>query len=221
MKSKCVKILYVYCLILAALCGIAFSSLSGADSDEYSRHTITVKTYEFEGTPHVAAKMLVAFTPEYFLALVSLSNQNCAWIDKCVSVSVFSKTSAQKQLIQTHINAPWPFKDRDMVVTSRHKYDKTRNTLTIIIEDASNELPQQANLVRMTQVYGEWQIKPHALLSKQSSELSSEPLFELSYTGTANPNGNIPRSFALRFLQDSTQRTFENLQTLEQSKASQ
>lgn len=217
MKSKYAKILYVCCLIPTALWGITLSPLSAANSDEYSRHTITVETYEREGTPHVTAKMLVAFTPKYFLDLVSLSNENCAWIDKCVSVTVSSKTSTQQPLIQTHINAPWPFKDRDMVVTSRSKYEQTSNTLTIIIEDASNDLPQQANLVRMTQVHGEWQIKPHAL----SSEHLYEPLFELSYTGTANPNGNIPRSFALRFLRDSTQRTFENLQTLEQSKASQ
>lgn len=123
-------------------------------------------------------------------------------MDKCESVKLLEDRVNNEQLIQTHINAPWPFKDRDMVVTSRSEYDSESNILSIFIEDASDQIPPDPKLVRMTDVNGKWQIKP---LNGQ---------YELSYTGTAKPNGNIPSTFALSFMQDSTQQTFENLQAL-------
>ncbi len=205
MKPTYATTLCVYCLLLIALWTISVPSLSLASSVEQNRQEIAVTTFEFKGVLHVVAKTLVHFTPQYFLGLMSRSNENCAWMDKCVSVTILSQHSATEQMTQTHINAPWPFTDREMVVTSRSEYNKTTNTLTLFIEDASNDLPKHPNRVRMTEVYGEWHIKPH------------NKLFELSYTGTANPNGNIPQSFALRFLKNSTRQTFENLQTLGQS----
>ncbi|MFT6268307.1 MAG: hypothetical protein ACJAVV_001115 [Alphaproteobacteria bacterium] len=206
MKPTHTTTLYVYYLLLGTFCAITIPALSLANSDVTSRQAIEVTTFESEGAQHVVAKMLVDFTPQYFLNMMSLSDENCAWIDKCVSVTVLKKRDTAQKLIQTHINTPWPFKDRDMVVTSRSEYDKTTKILTIFIEDASNDIPQHPDRIRMTNVYGEWQIKPH------------HELFELSYTGTANPNGNIPQSFALRFLKASTQQTFENLQIIRESK---
>jgi hypothetical protein len=196
--------LYLCCLLLCAAVAVNSPSLSAANTAESNKQGIEVSTYEADGATHVVVKTLVQFTPQYFLALMSHSNENCSWIDKCVSVTIFDNKHAAKRVIQTHINAPWPFKDRDMVVTSRSEYDETSNTLTIFIEDASNDIPHHPNRIRMTNVYGQWQMKPY------------NALFELSYTGTASPNGKIPQSFALHFLKESTQQTFENLQALDQ-----
>jgi hypothetical protein len=202
-------IFYLNCLLIVALWGGIFTCLSRANADErnadeHVTQSIDVTTFEHNGAQYVAAKTLVYFTPQYFLDLMLASNENCSWMDKCVSVTVLAKPATAEKLIQTHLDAPWPFKDRDMVVSSRTEYNKTTNTLRIVIEDASSEVPHHPHRVRMTEVHGEWEIKP--------CDGGPEHAFELSYKGTANPNGYIPRALALSILKASTRQTFANLQ---------
>jgi hypothetical protein len=206
MTSTSLATRFIYCLLLGVLWPLAIPSLKAAGPNTINSPIIEVTISELGGQAHVFAKTLIGFTPRYFLGLMSKSSEDCAWIDKCVSVTILSNTDTAEQLIQTHINAPWPFKDRDMVVTSNTQYEQTTNTLTIVITDASNDVAQHPNRIRMTNVYGKWQIKPH------------NELFELSYIGSARANGNIPQSLARRFLKNSTLQTFENLQALAHGK---
>lgn len=200
MKSLQESTLLPYLMLLCILCIVTYSNAVEGNQ----KQAIYVSTEHANDTQEVHAKMKVHFTPEYFISLLSRTNKNCAWMDNCVSVKVLAHISDTEKLTQTHIAVPWPFKDRDMVVMSRSTVDKSTNTLTISLTDASDSIEPTRGRVRMTQVFGVWLMKP-----------AGNDFYELSYKGSANPNGAIPKSFALKFLQTSTRKTFENLQSID------
>lgn len=188
---------------LSVLCsGWIMTSCSAVKAEQ--QQSIYVSTEQSNNVQQVHASMKVTFTPEDFIHLVSNTGKNCDWMDNCVSVNVLENISETEKLIQTHIAVPWPFKDRDMVVISRVNFDRLTNILTISLTDASDKIAPAKNRVRMTQVFGTWIMQP-----------ADSELFELSYIGSANPNGTILKSFALELLKSSTLKTFQNLQAID------
>lgn len=153
---------------------------------------------------YVSATMQVRFSPEYFIQLLNNSDQNCEWMDSCKSVIVLKAISATEDVIRTRISVPWPFKDREMLVVSKINYDPKSHHLIVNLHDSPEQIDTPKNLVRMTNVSGTWEMKA-----------VKQGLFELSYRGTANPQGNIPTSLGLAYLKNSTRNTFLNLKAID------
>jgi hypothetical protein len=190
----------IVCLIFL-LCSISFEVFA----DE--RATINVSVVDTPIGQAVVASAKVSFTPLDFLKLIEDSQNDCSWIEHCASVRVFEGGGSYFQLVQTEIDSPWPFKNRVMLVYSSLVMSPNHQSLTITLTDAvEKEHVGDEQLIRMTNVSGEWKMEPVAANTNGTSSG-----YRLSYTGTGSPNGNIPKWIALSFLKSSTEQTFENL----------
>jgi hypothetical protein len=188
------------CLIFL-LCSISFEVLA----DE--KAIINVSVVDTPIGQAVVASAKVFFTPLDFLKLIEGSETDCSWIEHCASVRVFEGGGSDLQLVQTEIDSPWPFKNRVMLVNSSLALSPDKQSLTITLTDAvEKEHVGDEQLIRMTNVSGEWKMEPLAATTNTTPNG-----FTLSYKGTGSPNGNIPKWVALSFLKSSTEQTFENL----------
>jgi hypothetical protein len=142
--------------VCAFLLGIFVSFCSFADqSDE-----IWVNVTDTQNGQEVTASTKVSFTPLDFLALVTGAPADCSWIEHCESVKVYEGLGSHNQLVETVIDAPWPFKDRVMLVYSQLHYDEAHNTLTITLNDAPTQnYPISERFVRMSDVHGKWTLQ--------------------------------------------------------------
>jgi hypothetical protein len=195
----------VYLFLL--LCSFSFDVLS----IESAKISVSVTDTPFGQA--VTASTEVSFTPSEFLNLVKNAQNDCSWIENCANVKVFEGTGSDYQLVQTEIASPWPFKNRVMLVYSSLFMAPDMQSLTITLSDALDKTPEQdQNLVRMSNVSGEWKmerLKSRAI--EATSTVDETATYRLSYTGTGLANGNIPSWIALTFLKSSTEKTFENL----------
>jgi hypothetical protein len=182
------------------LIGLGFAFLgSGAHAQPFS--AVDVRVAGEQRTQEVIASTSVSFSPEQFIQLVINSHQDCSWIAHCKNVDVMTGMGTNTQLVHTLIDSPWPFKNRDMVVYSELALSDDKQMLTITLTDAADQLEISDQSIRMTEVSGEWRMAP-----------LSGTAYQLTYTGTASPNGKVPQWLALKFLKDSTLTTFNNIQ---------
>ncbi|GEM_PF-4140051 len=158
------------------------------------QHLPVVTTSKKDNIYYVHAVMDVSFTPHEFLTLVNASDTDCSWIAHCRTVKILSKKD-NVQIIRTELDVKWPFKNRDMVVLT--VFNLNEDGLSIRLSDQSTYTDIDKKFVRITDVTGEWK-----MIKKSTA------YYSLSYRGSASPNGIIPDWFAVNYLAESTEKTF-------------
>ncbi|NCP63259.1 MAG: hypothetical protein GW763_03635 [Paraglaciecola sp.] len=154
----------------------------------------------------VRAVTTVTAKPMALMALLNDIEQAPKWIANCIDVKILASPSPTSFVVQSVFSAPWPLKNRDMITYSLS--DIENDNLVITITDVGAQYPANADIVRMTQVSGEWRVQ----------QVTAETV-EISYQGSGDPAGNIPTWLANKVLVDSTYQTFINLsQIIEKDK---
>jgi hypothetical protein len=65
------------------------------------------------------------------------------WRAMCKSSNVLNTLSETEQLVYLVLDMPWPVTDRDMVIHSKANIDVVAKTVTVQLESASSEHPEQ------------------------------------------------------------------------------
>jgi len=78
-------------------------------------------------------------------------------------------------------DAPWPFKDRDLVADVRITTDPSSGTRTIYSVPLPDVIPENPELVRVTKYWQRWTIQP-----------LNNGLIHLTLEGFIDPAGSVP-----------------------------
>lgn len=190
---------------LVLLCCLLLNCLSGyAQEWKLEKHRDGVAVYSrfvANNLLQIKALTTVMGNHDAFLNLLEDVEHCTAWIANCQKIQVIAEPDQYTRVVHSYFNAPWPIKDRDMV--TRSTMVKQDDNLTLLIEDVGQQFPTQPKYVRMTHVSGKWQ-----LVELADGNMS------VSYIGSGNPAGNIPKWLARKALLDSTFETFSQLKAV-------
>lgn len=137
------------------------------------------------------------------LALLEDTNQAPTWIANCKKVVIEAAPSPYERRVHVYYNAPWPVRDRDMVTYSIVKLDQDGLGYQIEIKDEGHNFPIVDKYVRMKHVQGTWTVRN-----------IGSGIVRVSYEGSGDASGKIPRWMSDNLLIKSTTKTFENLRDI-------
>ncbi|WP_299083085.1 START domain-containing protein [uncultured Paraglaciecola sp.] len=196
---QCQAIKTAVCLWV--LTGLIYSKTSWAENWKLEKQQGNVSIYSQDrdsGYKEIQVKTIVAAHPSALIALLDDVAFSSKWMHNCIEVKVLEEISATERIINSFFNAPWPVKNRDMVVLSETFMDG--DSIKIKLSDQGSALPHHAKYVRMENMHGLWEA--HKLENGSS---------EIIYTGGGNPGGNLPTFLANKELISSMFKTFQNL----------
>lgn len=153
-----------------------------------------------DGYAEVLAKIQLQSSLSALLLLLDDAEIAPDWIDHCLQIEIVTSKSLNERLVHAQFSAPWPLKKRDMYTFSNTYQDLQTLEITIDISDRGEQYPPEKSFVRMQNVSGQWHIAP-----------LENGMVEISYQGSGDPAGNIPRWLANKLLISSTYTTFSNL----------
>lgn len=133
---------------------------------------------EFQGVTQIKTSLAS------LIALLDDTSAYTLWMPNCTEARVVKKKSAFENYIYTVRRAPWPVKNRDMVihtVTTRNKKD---NSILIRMAGAPGLVPENADNVRVDKLSGFWLLTPRG------------ENVEIVYQVHADLGGNVPEWLA-------------------------
>jgi hypothetical protein len=166
--------------------------------------SIDVVIKDIDGKLQVEAKMQTQFSAVAFIRLLESAPQSCAWMHNCKSVTLLKKSTDNTREIQTRFDSPWPFSDRLMLTKSVIEFNQNKTEVAVYVSQ-SDLMPSARELesaVLVKHPIGTWRV---SLVGSQ---------YELSYSGSADADVDIPAFMLKRTLLYSTTKTFENIYDL-------
>ncbi|MFO8049844.1 MAG: START domain-containing protein [Desulfosudaceae bacterium] len=111
------------------------------------------------------------------------------WMAKCKKALVLKDIDRNTKILYNAINAPFPYKDRDMVVKNETLYHLDNGTaeITFGVADDTSLAPPTSKYVRVEELSGRYLL-----------EFFGREKTRLTYLHRAHPGGNIPVSIANR-----------------------
>lgn len=135
-----------------------------------------------------------------FLHLLEDTGAIHDWVYNAASAHILQQPDIHTHIVHTQIAGTWPVARRDMITRSQWHQNVDSYQLTLEVESASDYLPEQAGVIRMTDIAGTWILTP-----------GDNQTIHIHYLGHADPAGRIPRSIARRAALRATLITFERL----------
>ena len=166
---------------------------------EKQKGNVSIHSQETDsGYKDILVKTTIDVKSSALIALLEDVAFYSQWMHNCLEVKIIENISPNERIINSFFNAPWPVKNRDMVVLSEIKTENDRVSITL--SDQGNSIPHHSKFVRMQNMHGVWQARK--LENGQT---------EITYEGGGNPGGNLPIFLANNELIDSMFKTFQNL----------
>lgn len=192
---------------LAALCAAFVLPTQAAETDwTLAKDKDGVKVYtrliegsplkEFRGITHIKTSVT---------SLVSLIDDPEAcpdWMHNCREQEILERPNLKEKYSYNHVGAPWPVKDRDMVVHSYIEQDPETYRVHVKLNATQDYMAEKKGLVRITNMYGYWDFNPKA-----------DGIVEVTYQVFADPTGKIPTAIINSTVVDSPFVTLKNMQT--------
>ena len=159
----------------------------------YTRAMAGKSLKEYKAVTTVKAKMDVVLNE-----LLTAPKYN----DMCESgVSYYIDSPAEgKHLFYAQKSLPWPVRDRDVITLLTVK-KLSENKVILYLEGAPNVLPEQENMIRVTELMGHWLLE-----EKDNGTMITQKLF-------IDPNGNLPPFVVNALLVKGPLKTFQELRT--------
>jgi len=103
------------------------------------------------------------------------------WIYACSESYLIKDDGVFESYHYQVTDAPWPVEDRDLVLHSVVKQNKTTRQVEIVVKNVTDILPDYSGKVRVPYYDACWKITP-----------LGENLVEVDYTISLDPGGNVP-----------------------------
>lgn len=136
---------------------------------EQDEDRIRIYTRPVADSPFVEVKATALINaPIDHVALVMGDGESCGeWRAMCKSSEVLDGASDTERYVYMVLDMPWPVADRDMVIHSIADIDVAAKTVTVQLQSASSERPEQDYVRAITN--GQYQIKA---LAEEQVELT-------------------------------------------------
>ena len=169
--------------------------------EEIKKNGITVKTQIPEESKIKAfqAQMTIeARLEETAKAIESLYTSCKGWMQRCKKRRLIKKFSDQKKYYYSHFGLPWPFQDRDLVLSFLKNSSPQRVNIAITAKPIF--FKKKKSIVRVTKVNGSWVLTE-----------TKEGYIRLLYTMYMEPRGKVPAWVFNRVVAKQAYVVFSNL----------
>lgn len=187
------------------LSALALSSL--ADSEwKLEKDTDGVKVYTrvVEGSPLKEFKGITHLKTSLTSIVALLDDRAVApsWIKDTRESSLIKKIDSSVSIAYNVTAAPWPVKDRDMVLKSVMTQNPETLAVRIDLNAEKDGKPEHKDRMRITKMNGHWEFNPQA-----NGEV------EVVYQVHADPAGSLPTWLVNSLVVDMPFHTLKNMQT--------
>lgn len=148
----------------------------------------------------IQVKLLYRGRLSAFFQVLRDTGQATSWLDSARSVMLIARPSVHEDWVVTTFDTPWPLQPRDMVTCSRWAQAKDYS-IEMTVVGCPQQWPAAANTIRIKQLSAQWLLTP--LPNQQIA---------LTYTGTADAGGGLPRWLSDPVALAATLRSFRALQ---------
>lgn len=126
------------------------------------------------------------------------------WFADCKEIKIFEKISPDKMFIYFVYDAPWPVKDRDLVVKTRAERDWQEGLAHIIVEPhLTYNYPENTKYVRISDLGINFKLE---YLSREQTRITM--IFKV------DPSGKVPTSLANMVTRNHTYKTLKAMKKL-------
>lgn len=187
------------------LATLAFPSF--ADSDwklEKDSDNVKVFTRVVEGSPLKEFKGITSVKTSLtsLVALLDDREASTSWIKDNKEAALIEKVDSSLSYSYNVTAAPWPVKDRDMVIKSVTTQDADSLIVRVDLSAEKEGKPEQKGRVRVTQMQGFWEFKP-----LENGEV------QVTYQVHADPAGSLPNWLINSLVVDMPFHTLKAMQT--------
>ena len=179
------RILAISVLLLGACCSESFA----ADEKEAewvlakNKQGVKVYTRKVEGIDFKEFKGIITIKTSLtsLVALVRDVEASPDWVENCSKSEVLKRINTNETYTYSLSKAPWPVKDRDVIVHNVISLDK--DTLVVTIKQAGKPdyIKEEKNITRVKRIEGFWQFTP-----QEGGNV------EVVYQVLSDPGGAIP-----------------------------
>lgn len=129
------------------------------------------------------------------------------WVPECKSSKLLDRVSDSELTVYTEINNPWPFKNRDYILSLKlAPHPQNPAGVRITYSDVKDEMPKNKCCVRMEMMRGFWDFVP-----------AGNGGVEVTYRYHFHPGGKLPGSVINSALPDMLFESLENMRNLLES----
>ena len=125
------------------------------------------------------------------------------WIYSTKDAYPIKYISSNEIIYYEQTTLPWPFKNRDVVIDMKLYMDTLRHTLTVHSQNADHVLPAKADIVRISFLTVDWNIKE-----------DGKNNVAIQYSFTVDPGGSLSPWLVNLFAVSGPYETFSNLAKL-------
>lgn len=167
------------------------------DKDEvkvYTRAVPNSPLKEFRGVTHINTSIT---------SLVALLDDPAAcvdWMHNCKDQKILDRPNLKEKYTYNHIGAPWPVKDRDMVVHSFAEQDPNTHRVHIKLTATKGYQAEESGIVRVTDMHGYWDFNPQP-----------NGTVKVTYQMFIDPAGSIPTAIINSTAVDTPFNTLKNM----------
>ena len=165
---------------------------------------IKVYTRKVEGTNIKEFKVLVTFNTNLsaLIATILDVNNTANWLANGKECKLLEQTTESEWVAYVLLGAPWPFRDRDMIIYHKITQDPITKVVQVKMTSELKYLPLYKKTVRMKIANGLYTLTP------KGNQV------EVDYSFLADPGGNIPAWVANLFMVDGPLKTIDNLKEI-------
>ncbi len=140
-------------------------------------------------------------TKESILAAHLMDVKNYThWQYHNMKTEVIKKISNSEIIYHSHVSAPWPVTNRDLVMHLKISQDIATKIMTVEIDGLPDYIPPQRDFVRVPSTHARWTVTP-----------IGKDLLDINYTLLIDPGGSIPVWIVNMALANGPYETFRNL----------
>jgi hypothetical protein len=191
-------------LLAVALLMLAVTSFAGASGWEtvFQSPQLTVEHRPYAGSElqEIRGITRVNASLNALMALLKDADFNRHWVYRSGGAKILQQKGYAQAYVYGIVDAPWPMRDRDTVVRFDYAQHPQTKVITITIANFPEFIPASAELVRVPDFGGFWELRPEA-----NGQVT------VSYQVYGNPGGWIPVWLANYAAQISVIRTLQNL----------
>ncbi|MDF7822881.1 START domain-containing protein [Pontiellaceae bacterium B12227] len=150
---------------------------------------IQVYTREIEGIAFRQFKGAVTIEAPLSAVVAAFEDLDAAekWVRSCKKMELLERVSPTETYVYSYSPAPWPIRDRDVVVRNTISQDPESLVVTIQQTAAPRKTMRLANTIRIELIEGCWKMTPRP-----------DGKTDLEYSVLSDPGGGLPAWFVNR-----------------------
>ena len=167
------------------------------DKDNFKIYNCPIENTKFKSV--MADFELNTTISEYVDVVLDVEKYN-EWHYKVVSSRLLTQISNNELIYYTHIAAPWPVSDRDLVLKLNLSLDSITGVLTVTLHSIPDYIPSVEDIVRVPQSHSVMTLTP-----------TGKDKLKVHYVIQADPGGSLPAWLANTVSTQGPYETFSKL----------